>query len=153
LSSYKNCWIYEKNVPATSRDLNFHFENFYNAVKDPTWPNCTNISDSKNLPKRIQHELLTCAEYLDFIDAKSWDHWFVTKNQASKINNEIVFSEVADVAKCSDLTVKLQNILNTDGEALLAPLGLPVLAQHVELVKKWKSLHSDDFLSIITATS
>jgi hypothetical protein len=153
LCSYKKAWIYEDRVPAVDRDLNFHFEKFYNDVKDPAWTSCAKVSDSKTLPTYIQQELLTYPEYVDFINATSWDHWFVTKNQANRINNDIVFEGVADVAKSSDLTIKLQDIVNTNGEALLEPLGLPVLDQHVELIKKWKSLHSDEILSILISTS
>jgi len=149
MSRYKKCWMYQKNIPSTARDLDFHFENFYNSIKDPAWPSCTKVSDSKNLPNHIQQELLTHVDYIDFIHAKNWDDWFVTTQQENKINNDIVFAEVAKVAKCSNLVIKLQDILNTNGKALLDPLGLPVLDQHVELIKKWKLLHSDEILSTI----
>jgi len=145
---------YKKAGPTVvDRDLNTHFSRFYNNVKDPSWPDCTDIDRSKNLPEHIQQELLTHSAYIEFINATSWIQWFVTTCQEHKINNDIVFSEVADAAKHSDLTVKLQDIVNTNGQALLEPLGLPVLDQQVELIKKWKLLHSDDILSIITSSS
>lgn len=153
LSRYKACWIYHKDVPATDRDLNFHFEKFYNNIKDSAWPDCTKVSNSKNLPTHIQQELLTHTEYVNFINAESWDHWFVIKNRANKINNDIVTEDVADVARSSDLTIKLQDIVNSNGKALLEPLGLPVLDQHVKLIDKWKSLHSNEILSILTSAS
>jgi len=33
-----------------------NIENFYNAVKDPTWPNCVSIEEFNALPQRIQDE-------------------------------------------------------------------------------------------------
>jgi hypothetical protein len=138
LCNYKKSWVHNTNFTHAAKDLNVEFGDFYNNVKDSTWPDCTEINDSKNLPEHIQHELLTHVDYVDFINATSWDHWFVMKQCNNKIDNNIVFSEVADVAKHSDLSIKLQDIVNTNGTALLAPLGLPVLNQHVELIKKWK---------------
>jgi hypothetical protein len=140
-------------IPVVGQDLNIHFSRFYNNVKDPSWPDCADINSSKNLPERIQHELLTHAAYIEFIDATSWVQWFVNTHQEHKINNNIVFPEVATMAKNSDLVIKLQDILNTNGRALLDPFGLPVLDQHVDLIEKWKSLHSDEILSIITSSS
>jgi hypothetical protein len=152
LSRYKACWVYQKSIPAMTRDLDFHFKTFYNNVKDLAWPDCTTVGNSKNLPEHVQQELLTYTDYIDFVCAKNWDHWFIIKNQANKINNDIVYKDVAAVAKHSDLTIKLQDIVATNGKALLEPLGLPVMDQHVNLINKWKSLHSDDILSILTST-
>jgi hypothetical protein len=140
-------------IPAIDRDLNIHFNKFYNNVKDPAWPDCTDINQSKILPEHIQHELLTHAAYIEFITATSWVQWFVNTQQEHKIKNDIVFPEVATLAKHSDLTIKLQDILNTNGRALLDPLGLPVLEQHFALIEKWKSLHSNEILSIIDSSS
>ena len=151
LCKYKKAWI--GNISAADQDLNFHFSRFYNNIKDPTWPDCTEIVQSKNLPKFIQNELLAHTEYIDFINAESWEQWLVITNRENKINNNIVFPEIADVAQHSDLTIKLQDILNSYGKALLQPLGLAVLNQHVALIEKWKSLHSEEILSIITSSS
>jgi hypothetical protein len=140
-------------IPAIDRDLNIHFNKFYNNVKDPAWPDCTDINQSKILPEHIQHELLTHAAYIEFVAATSWVQWFVNTQQEHKIKNDIVFPEVATLAKHSDLTIKLQDILNTNGRALLDPLGLPVLEQHFALIEKWKSLHSNEILSIIDSSS
>ena len=34
-----------------------HWPSYYDAVRDPSWPNCQNIEDIPKLPKRIQDEL------------------------------------------------------------------------------------------------
>jgi hypothetical protein len=151
LSNYKKCWIYEKSTLPNLRDINFHFELFYNSVKDASWPECNSINHSKQLPKHIQQELLSHSDYSDFLNAKNWHQWFVTKNQANRINNDIVYSEVGAAAKHSDMIVKLQDIVNTNGTALLTPLGLPVTNQHIELIQKWKSLHSAEILAMMSS--
>ena len=149
LSNYKKCWVYEQSAHPNTRDVDFHFELFYNNVKDANWPECTSINHSKNLPEHIQKELLNHNDYLDFLNATSWSQWFIVKNQTNTINNDIVYSEVAAVAKHSDIVVKLQDIVNTNGAALLTPLGLAVTDRHIELIQRWKSLHSDEILAMM----
>jgi len=149
LSNYKKSWMHQTDITPSERDLNFHFELFYNAVKDISWPECNSINNSKNLPEHIQQELLSHNDYLDFLKATSWSQWFIVKNQANTINNDIVYSEAAAAAKHSNIVVKLQDIVNTDGAALLTPLGLAVNDQHIGLIQRWKSLHSNEILAMM----
>lgn len=152
LSRYKNCWLYHPDNLDRTRDLDFHFELFYNNVRDSSWPDCHSIKDSQTLPANLQKELLTHSDYQNFIKANSWHEWFVVQHKHSKINNDIVYKDVATVAKHSHIVVKLQDMVNTNGQALLEPLGLTVTQRHCDLIAHWKSLHSDEILSMITST-
>lgn len=150
LSRFKKCWLYLPNNPDYTTDINFHFRQFYNGIKDLSWPDCHSIDHSKSLPEAIQQELLTHVDYRDFLVSGHWQQWFVAKHRNHRINNDIVYDKVAAAAEYSDIVVKLQHIINTNGRALLEPLGLSVNQSHIELIEKWKTLHSDKILSMIT---
>lgn len=148
LSKYKNAWVYLLSEN-TRMDLDCHFESFYNNIKDPYWPNCCSIEQSLLLDPAIRDEMLTHKDYQNFLQATSWEEWSVLSNQDCKLNNDIVEHTVPALAQCSDYVIKLQDIVNSNAECLLTPLGLPVLESHLTLLEKWKSLHTIELLEQI----
>ena len=150
LSKYKNAWMYHKITSSDAvRNIDYYFRNFYQNIKDPSWPECDTIEQSKTLPQHIQNEMLTINDYQNFVKANDWDDWVVLVNQHCKLGNNIVESSVPELAKNSNYAIKLQDIVNTDAHALLDPLNLKVLDCHIDLLNKWKSLHSADLLQQI----
>lgn len=150
LSKFKKAWMYyEKNNNTIVRDMDHHFRNFYQNIKDMSWPDCDTIEQSKALPTAIQNEMLTHIDYQNFLTAHSWEDWTVIANQHCKLNNDVVESTVPALAANSNYVVKLQNIVNSNAHALLDPLALPVLSAHIALLEKWKSLHTKELLQQI----
>jgi hypothetical protein len=41
---------------------NLNWNNFYQTIKDPSWPECCTIEEVNNLPDKIRHEILTWPE-------------------------------------------------------------------------------------------
>lgn len=142
LAKFKKAWIYHNTI----QDIDYHFRNFYQNIKDPNWPDCSSIEQSKTLPNAIQTEMLTHSDYQNFLIAGNCEEWRILINQHCKLNDEIVEPSVPGLAANSDYVIKLQNIVNSNSHALLDPLGLPVLDTHTNLLKQWKSLHTTELL-------
>jgi hypothetical protein len=54
-------WSYLHRREADSTILsNLLWNNFYQAIKDPSWPECRTMQEVNNLPTKIRHEILTC---------------------------------------------------------------------------------------------
>lgn len=150
LSKFKKAWIYyEKTDNIIIRDIDHHFRNFYQNIKDPNWPDCNSVKQSKTLPDAIQTEMLTHIDYQNFLIAGSWEDWTVIANQHCKLNNDVVESTVPALAANSNYVVKLQHIVNSNAHALLDPLALPVRSNHIALLEKWKFLHTKELLQQI----
>lgn len=144
LSEYKNCWIYHSSTD--NRDLDLQFSLFYQNIKDPQWPQCTTIQDSTQLPDWIRSELMQSEYYQQFIAARSWEDWIVKYNHKSVIDHKVVFHPVVELANHSNFVIKLQDIVNTDGHALLDALDIEVTDPHRSLLACWRKLHSADLL-------
>jgi len=85
LPKKENCWIQNQYLPPPMcpRDNNImigntfyinefvEFKNFYNCVKDPTWPECNTYDDFNNLPDWIQKECVETHGYHSFLDTHS----------------------------------------------------------------------------------
>lgn len=149
LAKYKNAWMYVPDHDPRQRDINVHFTNFYNNVRDPSWPRCESIQDSLCLSAKIQAELMEHQDYRNFLQAEDFEDWFVINHRESLYGHDIVEVDVPRLAQTSHIVIKLQDIITSQGRALLEPLGLTVLDAHLELLHKWISLHPPELLKQI----
>ena len=76
-------WSYvERYEPSVEETMSIQWNNFYNAVKDPVWPQCNDYRNFQNLPLAIRKELKNhyCGDYIcindelsDIVVTKSFD--------------------------------------------------------------------------------
>lgn len=149
LAKYKNAWMYITTQDPTQRDINWHFTNFYNNVRDPQWPQCESVHESLELDPKIRAELMGHQDYRNFLQAIDFEDWFVLTHRDCLYRDDIVEPGVPQLAQSSQIVVKLQDIIASRGRALLEPLGLSVLDTHLELLRKWTSLHPPALLTQI----
>lgn len=149
LAYYKKAgWYYSNRV---CEDLKFlayrnllrNWKEHYQNIKDPTWPKCTSFRDIEKLPESIQQEVLKnpyTHEYLTYqyiMPTKQYqEHW--------------VFDAMLPILNSADIVVRLQDLVNDNGSALLNQLCLPPInKQQLELLELWKKLHPANLLSRI----
>ncbi len=63
---------------------------------------------------------------------------------------ELVTDKAYNLITESDVAVKLQDIIKTDGDALLKPLGLTTNTAVIDFVQLYLSLHSDEERALLT---
>ena len=152
LSKYKNAWVFYTSADRKTRTLDYWFEKFYNNIRDPAWPACNAISQISQLPKKIQQELQSYPDFHGLINSKNWEDWFFTEHQYCKLNNQVVYPDCVLLAQCSNIVVDLKDIVQSQGAALLTPLGLIATDQHRMLINHWLSLHPNDIVKQLTDT-
>ena len=68
----------------------------------------------------------------------------IEKPQTTKFNGYEVFHEVDKIAEYTDYQVKLQDIVTTQGQALLDIFGLTINENNIYHNNKWLNLHTDE---------
>ena len=149
LSKYKRAFFYNKNNDLKTLDINYHFVQFYNNIKDSSWPDCNSISDSFWLDNHIQQELNKYPDYKDFLSSSSWEHWMIIKSKNYSIGKDTVYDKCIDIANNSNGIFKLQDIVNSNGSVLFDYLGIASNKKQIELIHHWKSLHTRNLLEQI----
>lgn len=153
LAYYKKArWYYDTtsssdfNVPIDlklsellSEILSLKWQQFYDDVKDSSWPKCDNFQEICNLPLHIQQELST-------------DPHFFEAQKLPTINykTQDVHESIAPILQSADYTIKLQDLLNSNGSILTETLGMPPInSKQQAFLEKWKQLHPPELLSKI----
>ena len=63
-------WSYTHRREADPTTVyNLRWNNFYQDIKDPSWPDCPTMQEVDNLPARIRHEILTWPDPLPWPDS------------------------------------------------------------------------------------
>jgi hypothetical protein len=76
------------------------WQDFYQKIKDESWPNCNSLDDVKFLPKRIQDEVYTTYKppdltissenFIEILTISIYDHLRNTESSNSQFNGEIL---------------------------------------------------------------
>lgn len=113
----------------------------YNNIKDPAWPCCSSFRHINKLPLDIQQELLNDPYTKSFLD-RQFD--FVT------YRSDTVHRPIAQYLDSADIVVKLQDVVNSNGEILVDAFNIPPInAQQQQLIAHWRSLHPPALLDRI----
>jgi hypothetical protein len=149
MAKYKNAWIYLPSVDRSDLTLDHVFRQLYRNLRDYSWPECDSIKQSRTLPEHILRELDTHSDYQALLTANSWEQWWVSSVQNTVVNNCIVTPECAMFVDTADQALTLQEMVNSQGQALLGPLGLVSTDTHKTLIKRWIQLHPPNLLESI----
>lgn len=103
----------------------------YTNIKARTWPKCTSFRHINQLPLPIQSEIL----------ANPYTTKFVEYTKLKEFNNCTVYGPIFRFLENAEVTIKLQDLINSNGEELLK-IGLTsVTPPQLELISTWKKLH------------
>jgi len=120
-------------------EWNCHYDN----VKDTNWPKCLSFRHIHRLPKEIQQELLANKYTQQIINQK-------LPFASAVFKNDLVKEDLVPILKSADMVVKLQDVINSNGQVLENLLEIPTIndKQH-KLIEHWKKLHPQQLLQKI----
>lgn len=126
------------------RQLIQQWRNYYQAVRDPSWPACPSIKQFYTLPDYIQKELLNGPDVTHYIN-KDY-RGLNTENYAG----QAVDKNIVDYLKNARLAICLQDLVNSRAQ-ILVDQGLitEINSQQLELIDRWRSLHPTQLLNHI----
>lgn len=147
LSEYKNAFVFNRNetINWMSNHVNRSFYTSYYNVKDESWPDLWTIDDYDLLPKRIQLEL---QQTLNFTSKKDYIDQIFNQTKIHYKGDE-VWHELDDKILDASVVVKLQDIVKTNGNSLLEPLGYKTNDNVTELLAWWLSKHPNRLREIL----
>lgn len=168
LARYKKAWLYLDAPPAGIKKISQlrqfldSWKNHYSNIKGPGWPDSISIRKLKGLPADIQAEILENPHTEYFLNYRYYD-WPLPPNPiveyfskypdsdpVAEFNGVPVFDAILPFLEKADLTVTLQDFINTNGECLVNQLNLnPVNDQQRAFLSHWRSLHAPELLQQI----
>jgi hypothetical protein len=155
LAYYKKAhWYYKKDRPGFDfikfvyyRTLLKNWRTHYQNIKDPTWPECASFRKIDQLPDPIKNEVLANPYTTDYLN-------YQYKAPVENYQNCLVYKEIMPVLKSADVAIKLQDLVNSNGEILSELFPIPPMnKQQLELLHIWKNLHPKDLLDKIGISS
>jgi hypothetical protein len=119
------------------------WKEFYQIIKGQDWPECKTFRDIPKLPEAIQKELFEKYNVERFILAQP-------ERKAKKFNNIQVTDRMIPYLESAKYIIKLQDLVNSNGEILVDVLGIPPINdKQRSLLSKWRSLHTPKLLDQI----
>ena len=143
LSEFKNAFV---NCGRTTTDVYplSPFVNYYNDIKDPAWPEIQSFNDIYKLPTAIYNEV---CETLHITETYVED--LLDKDRVM-FNGEYVWKDLPEKLKSAEVVVKLQDIVKSNGNALLNKVGSETNDKVQYFISQWLGLHSIDLQKRIT---
>ena len=123
------------------RYRNSEWNKLYNNLKADDWPECSDISQLAQLPKYMREELNK--NYL--VQILTSDPPFKTETY----KNDQIYHDAHSMIMSSHYSIKLQDLINSNGEILVETLGITINQQQLNLIDKWKKLHPPELLTSI----
>lgn len=146
--------------PQMKKVIDETFVESYNNIKDPSWPDISNIDDFNTLPSNIQDELKevigfsTINNYLERICPQYLEEPVTMQDKLNKANNAFqtafeyngikVVNQLENWIHNVNHAILLQDIVKTNGNALLNPIGYDTNKQVVDFINFWVNLHPTD---------
>jgi len=140
LSFLKKAFYFFKNRHG---NIDAPFIRSYNNIKDPSWPDINNINQFDQLPKHIQNE------FFKMTNIESTTNYIDSIFPTILYNGEKVTHLLHDIINKADLVVKLQDIIKTDGNAILKPLGYNSNNKVKEFIQFWLNLHPENIRNML----
>jgi len=137
LAEYKNAFLYVDNESLNSVVDPVIIKN-YNNVKDKSWPDVTMLDELRQCPEHILTELKeefnidVFADSVDFFDTTMW-------------NGSKVWSDIGKMLPDADVTVRLVDLIQTNGSILLDKIGGQRNKDVDAFIQHWLSLHPEGF--------
>jgi hypothetical protein len=120
-------------------ELEQKWQNYYNEFKDVSWPDCANFQSIGTLPWHIQKEILNNPYTYE-----------CQKLSAAEYQGDLVLDSLVPILNSSDVTIRLQDLINSNGVVLTELLDIPSMNQkQLEFLKTWKQLHPPELLDKI----
>lgn len=109
----------------------------YKKLKDESWIDIKNFNDfSKLTPWQIDE----LDKVFNFKILKTLDETY-EEHFNFKLNNDKIWDEYKELIETADIAVKWQDIIKTDGEVLLSPLGLSANQKVKNFIKHYVDQH------------
>jgi hypothetical protein len=143
LSKAKNAYFFNKQ-DVVNESLSQSFTAFYNTVRDPSWPDCSSISDFYLLPSVIQAECIDVHGGLSCVDYN--EHEKILKQQLSlPLSDSLTVDKklltTIDIND-ADYAVMLQQMIATSGKVLYDKLNLVYNKRCKHFTNHYLSLHT-----------
>jgi hypothetical protein len=133
---------FDLKIPAF-RELLKNWQIHYQNIKDPSWPKCQSFRHIDQLSERIQKEVLDNEYTVKFLNYQYVD-------PIEKYQEHWVFNKLIPYLEVADIVLRLQDLVNSNGEILSEILDIPPINdKQIQLLKLWKSLHTPELLSKI----
>ena len=153
LSKFKNAhWYFNsRTVKRLPR-----WQTTYHTIKANHWnDNVDLLTEFDSLPKYQQEEILKSIP-LDTIESVTNSSVIPVVNSEKILSTYAVLDNgikvlpvVAEFYKKADYCIRLQDLINTSGKALLDLLELSHTEKHIKLINQWKKLHPPELLTNI----
>lgn len=150
LASFKRAnWFLNKSEFSHNREIVSQWQQYYNNIRDTSWPDCPNLKYFEGLPPYIRNEILSQAYIQDYYPRQSIKSRLI-KKEGTVINDTLIDHNMAYFINTADLAVKLEDFVNTNGNLIVDQLNLPpVNLKQKQLISKWKKLHPTSLLTQI----
>jgi hypothetical protein len=105
-------WSYihrrESNSSLLTKTMNSHWVNFYNKIKDPTWPQYLSLDEFDQLPEYIQKEILEI--HAGAAEHALLTHRLILDDESRRLYFDPLCNEQADVEDTIDCVNKVQGL-------------------------------------------
>lgn len=126
--------------------------NEYNNIKANSWPDCNQFEDFVNLSDDIKQELVIKWDFTNRWDFDRFDSNAMiekyTRANSNTYNSDLV-SITDEMIASSDIIIKLQDLVKTNGNILFEKLGIQGNQQCIDFTNKWLNLHTDELKAMI----
>lgn len=127
------------------------FADVYNSIKGIDWPDCNSVAEFDTLPQAIKDECVNRFYLFPQQEFKSSTLVNPILNDAVYFGNDKVYADLVNekVFEQADIVVKLQDLINSNGDVLFSQLELTSNNRCKEFVTHWLSLHTEDQLKYL----
>jgi len=116
---------------------------YYNKIREQSWPDCSCVSEINSLPVNIQNEIFDNPLTESVVKQ-------VLSAQTQGYLNQQVCSELVPFLETADVTIKLQDLTNRPDEILKQVFDIhSVNRRQIDLLERWKNLHPPHLLTSI----
>lgn len=151
LAYYKKAhWYKDKTKPAFDFKFSAYIKllrtwrEHYNNIKDAGWPKCVSFRHIDRLPHNIQQEILNNPNTKYFLNYQYTGESIVDTNGVG------VYQQSAEYVKSAHIAIKLQDVVNSNGEILVDAFDIPPInTQQQQLIAHWRGLHPPALLDRI----
>jgi hypothetical protein len=144
LAKYKRAFYFDETDQVINQKWNrfrtilITWQEHYDNIRDPSWPECRSFRRINQLPRAIQQELMADPYTQSFLDFE----------YRSEFQAQEVYLGILPFLESADTTIRLQDLVNHTESVLNQVFDIQQLNQpQKNLVLHWKSLHPADMLT------